>query len=155
MPSYSYIPVSIPTYTNWKMWTYFSVALCVYVWQELFNKVSMTYHIPTSLSLWKCSRNSLTVEGKSLSANDIVKISSQVLFPASLPAFIIIARVRMLFSLLHQIGAHRPIAFPVFKTSSCSDFHSLLIMVFSKGEVLPVTQRYKATTNSVLHKTVS
>lgn len=129
--------------------------LSVCVWQKLFSKVSMAYHIPASLSLWKHSQNSLPVEGQSLSANDTVKISSQVLFPASLPAFIIIVRVRMLFSLLRQIGEHRSTAFPIFKKSSCSDFYSLLIMVFPKGEVSAVTQRYKATTNFVLHKIFS
>lgn len=53
----------------------------------------------------------------------------------------------------HQLGVYRSVTFPVFKIGSCSDCYSLFIGVFSKGvAVSPVSQSYKATTVSVLHK---
>lgn len=152
MFSCCHTPVSIPRQTDWNMWIYFSSFACVFdknpfiifLWNTIFPP-----HYPCE----KYTQNVLRVEGESLSANKIFWILSQVFFPASLPAFIMIVRVIRLFSVFHRLGAYRSIAFPVFKTSSCSDFYSLFIIVFSKGvAVSPVTQSYKANAISVLHK---
>lgn len=149
MLSYCYTPVNIPRHTDWNIWIYFSVPFCECDKNSIINsyEIPYSYLIVLMKVFTKCSH----------SWGGIIVCKLHILdFGGLLPCltFSLYYDCRSYEAFLfffHYVEAYRSIDIPVFKTSCCSDFYSLFIIVFSK-EVSPVTQSYKATTTSVLHK---